>query len=128
MDAVRFLKEMKRMCKFYESCDECSLKNNQFNTCLPSPAGIVLDFVPDMVNAVEKWSKEHPQKTRLDDFKEKFPNFIQNEIGYPQMLPKSLGYCGAQDCLECDYFIEQVRDIKNSPDCRCWDLPLEDEK
>lgn len=127
MDAVRFLKEFYRMCGKYQDCTGCPVKSIRAEKQL-SCYGFQHRFPIQVVNAVEKWSKEHPQKTRLDDFKEKFPNFIQNEIGYPQMLPKSLGYCGAQDCLECDYFIEQVRDIKNSPDCRCWDLPLEDEK
>ena len=127
MDAVRFLKEFYRMCGKYKDCTGCPVKSIRAEKQL-SCYGFQHRFPIQVVNIVEKWSKEHPQKTRLDDFKEKFPNFIQNEIGYPQMLPKSLGYCGAQDCLECDYFIEQVRDIKNSPDCRCWDLPVEDEK
>lgn len=118
MDAAKFLKEMKRMCKFYESCDECSLKNNQFNTCLPSPAGIILDFVPDMVNAVEKWSKEHPQKTKLDDLKEKFPKSHFALYGaYPNSPPVLYGYCKKLECIGCEFETNRIT--------QCWDTPLE---
>lgn len=126
MDAVKFLKDFYRMCGQYNGCAGCPLQLtsakkqlscHEFQRRLPNR----------VVNIVEKWSKEHPQKTRLDDFREKFPHFIPNEIGYPQMLPKSLGYCGAQNCLDCDYFEEQTRSIKDMPDWGCWDLPVDEE-
>lgn len=128
MNTVMFLKEFYRMCDRHNNCIGCPVRirmeSLNFETCQ-----LFQRKHPDIVVAcVEDWCTAHPQKTRLDDFKEKFPNFIPNEFGYPQMLPRSLGYCGTKICLECDIFKKQIENIRNPPDWTCWDLPVDEEE
>ena len=60
MDAVEYLKTMKRMCDQYE-CNTCPLSGN--NSC-------VYDGNPEdpeeVVKIVEQWLKEHPVITNAD--------------------------------------------------------------
>ena len=118
MDAVKFLKEWRRMCI---TCD-----NNCYDACAErciAPCPVAMDEMSDeyikfTVETVERWSAEHPQKTRLDDLKEKYPHFELRNDGYPVMLPRVFGYCGIgldpADCMRCS---------KHGKDC--WDTPLE---
>lgn len=69
MDAVNFLKEFKRMCQSYQRCAICPLNDTEYCVMLP-----FYDIGEDIVRIVEQWSKDHPQKTRLQDFLEKYPN------------------------------------------------------
>lgn len=70
--------------------------------------------------AVEKWSAEHPQKTRLDDLKEKYPDVPLDDNGRLYCTPWHLGYCkGVDSCLNCNNF--------GAPLKECWDMPLEGE-
>lgn len=43
----------------------------------------------------------HPKKTRLMDFKGKYPNAPLDESGTPVLMPWSLGYCGDTSCYAC---------------------------
>lgn len=118
MDAVKFLSEWRRMC--------ITSGNNCPNCAAPCP--VCMDEMGDgrivnTVETVEKWSAEHPQKTRLDDLKEKFPNFIMKENGYPVPLPFAFGYCGRTKCAGCDHFQKQIEDMSSKP---CWDLPVDE--
>lgn len=73
MDAVKFLKEKKRMCDlFYNQalCSKCPIQKFKCGTG-------ELDDVEHMiaaVEAVEKWAAEHPAKTRQSEFLKIFPN------------------------------------------------------
>lgn len=66
MDAVEFLKEWKRMCGQDKTCNECSIRGICLYSMCSSPDSIVK--VEEIVESVSKWSKEHPRKTRLQDF------------------------------------------------------------
>lgn len=118
MDAVKFLKEYDRMCGLYnkERCAGCPLQNN---VCAFYP----LDELDNIVQVVEKWSAEHPVKTRLMDFLEKHPDaplYEYDEGEFPMMCPSVLGYCGngsTSPCCDCPYDEE--------PETFCWNLPLE---
>lgn len=121
MDAVKFLKERARMCGSYEdSCIGCEL----YKVSIESDTDCIrlLDYhFEDAVNAVEQWSKDHPQKTMMQDFFEKFPNAPKDEKegGIPKLVcPKQLGYTDIkEDCIELF-----------DGDCvKCWSRPLEDE-
>ena len=89
MDAVEFLKEKYRMCKKEGrfSCGNC--KANKF-TC----DGSFPDEAERLVEIVEKWAKEHPTKTRAQDFFEKHPNAPSNANGSPEACAGDCGYCG----------------------------------
>ena len=69
MDTLEFLKEQKRMCKAYKTCNYCPLSNNHciFNHLASD------DDNKKIVNFVEQWSKEHPRKTRQIDSISKLP-------------------------------------------------------
>ena len=114
MDAVLFLKERARMTNFCEiACFDCPMggRNNGFTD---SCSEFHKKFPEEAVAVVQKWSKEHPVKTVLDDFFEKHPKAPKNEVGRPYCCPWSVGY---QDGCEINY---------GRTDCKkCWSRPLE---
>ena len=119
MDAVKFLKELERMCDGFDvNCDGCpiyDIRKAKGDSCLKN-----LKRMPEeCVAIVEKWSAEHPVKTRLMDFLEKHPNAPLLENGLPYVLPSSLGYCPAHFCYDCPLPHEPSFDA-------CWNLPLEE--
>lgn len=65
------------------------------------------------IEIVQKWSDEHPQKTILDDLKEKYPNYhtVNNEI--PTFCPYRLGY-------------EENKKCKKFTCKECWNRPLDE--
>ena len=97
---VNFLKEIDRLCctNRYD-CDVCPLfecKNGEKHIC-----ECIYD-TPEIVEIVQKWSDEHPVKTRLDDLLEKYPNVPLNGAGTPRFDPWMLGYCDkCSDCPNC---------------------------
>lgn len=121
MDAVKYLKEKWRMIENLESgrvkgctrskCAICPLSINNNKTSKKCPEFERTE--PEKVIAlVEKWSKENPQKTMLQDFLEKYPNapLIDRR---PTVCPSSLGYVKEDEekCYEDCYW--------------CWNRPLE---
>ena len=90
MDALEFLKERKRMCYLYNGCLECPLESGD----------CTIDFsrhdvyYERIVTAVEKWSKEHPRKTKQSVFLEQFPETALDELGVITICPA---------VLSCDY-------------------------
>ena len=42
-----------------------------------------LDAIGELENDVERWTEEHPQRTRLEDFKEKYPHAMMETDGTP---------------------------------------------
>ena len=99
MDAVKFLAEFDRMCRAYQGCAGC----RAIGIC--NYMGMESDAQrQELVGIVERWSKDHPQKTRLQDFWEKYPNANLDEHGFPDFCCAKLGYvcnCGETTCEEC---------------------------
>lgn len=60
MDAVKFLEEDSRMCNTYNDCIGCPIHDKPF--CHPHDM-TTNDERKGLVNAVEKWSEEHPIMT-----------------------------------------------------------------
>lgn len=113
MDAVKFLKERKRMCDSYPIiCGKCKISEAkdglhcyEFQYTFPERA----------VAIVEKWSEEHPQETRLSQFLKCYPNAMLREDGVPmQICPWDLGISENAGCS-----------IGNCVDC--WNTPIEEE-
>ena len=75
MDAFEFLKERKRMCNSYKGCGGCPLErgNCGLNTSTSN------EECERIVATVEKWSKEHPRKTRQSVFLEQWPEASINK-------------------------------------------------
>lgn len=106
MDAVEFLKEWKRMCDNVTDCKNCPIGNQHIPYTKNDCALFSFYNGEVSVKCVEQWSKEHPRKTRLQDFIEKFPNAPLVD-GIPERFcPYDLGYnvkdCNGSDkCIKC---------------------------
>ena len=108
MDAVLFLKELDRATKNCDiDCMSCPLciENNEKN----KPCSDLTE--EENVEIIEKWSREHPIKTMMDDFFEKFPNAPKQLRGIPRICPYNCGYV-VDDWCEGDCL-------------KCWSRPLE---
>lgn len=116
MDAVKFIKEKLRMCNNIKDCKDCgfSYLNNKTNKHCET---YVKEYPEEAVAIVEKWSQEHPRKTMLQDFLEKYPKARLRDNGTPKdVCPDTLGYC--EEVLDC---------IIDKTDCvACWNRPLEE--
>lgn len=122
MDAKKFFEEAHRMCGEQAVCKECPVSGKD-TICLllglhnrPNAA----QNIDKAIEAVEKWSQEHPRKTRLQDFLEKYPNAPMGEDGLPLLAPRRVGYCGDTPCLDCEK-------AKGKPWAWCWDQEVEEE-
>lgn len=111
MDALKFFKEFKRMCNCYseEFCAGCPRKAE------PNCDELIMedDELNKLIADVEKWSKEHPQKTRLQDLLEKFPKVEIDKEGLPFFCCARLGYictCAKSTCKDC------------------WNMPVEEDE
>lgn len=124
MDAVKFLKEDERMCHTIADCATCPLSenNNKIRQCCSI---FKQEHPKEYVEIVEKWSKKHPRKTLLDDFKEKYPNANWNINDCPRFCPydvytfrfKPKCKLNCKKCKEDGVFSSE-----------CWNTPLEDIK
>lgn len=113
MDVLKFLEEFDRMCNHYVK-----------NYCKGCPRAESPDCGVDKMNKeeraklisdVEKWSKEHPKRTRLQDFLEKYPDAEVYDDGIPQVCCQILGYC--KDCINAKGVC-----------ANCWNMPVEEEE
>lgn len=112
MDALEFLKERRRLCSCYEECISCPLKGVKCN---------INNFVTDehyskIIATVEKWSKEHPIKTRQSVFLEQFPN-ARFFSGCLNACPRDVFGdtnidCNKQTCFTCkkEFWLAEVEE------------------
>ena len=112
---IDFMKELNRMCDELKArCIDCPIEYTEM--CEKTVYGYVTDdFTPErlqeIIEKIQKWSNEHPQKTYADDFFEKFPNAERIADRIPIICRRSI-YGG-----ECDKG-------KQCPDC--WNEPMEE--
>ena len=102
MDAVKYLKEKQRMCEKYMDCLDCPLdevKSKHHITCVMTEK----THSEEVVEIVEKWSAENPEKTILQDFLEKYPNATLSSKGVPIYCALHLGYLDKceENCSDC---------------------------
>ena len=69
MDAVKYVKALRRMCKSQTSCNICALYSE--NGCMGANR---CEDAEKVVLIVEQWAKDHPVKTRQSEFLKMFPN------------------------------------------------------
>ncbi len=112
MDVVRFIKEKNRMCDSSdENCTGCEIHRKKLNLCCST---YIEKYPEQAVSIVEKWSKEHPQETRLSRFLKYYPNAPLDMYGIPYTCVKIFGI------VEYEYLC--------SDDCpNCWNTPVEGE-
>ena len=79
MDAVEYVKQRDRMCDYYVNCGDCPA--DDYGGCTS------LDEIPNLVPIVEQWAKEHPVKTRQDEFLKMWPDAEIGDDGLPTVAP-----------------------------------------
>lgn len=103
MDTLKFIEERNRMCDYYTKkdgtggcadCPECD-----------SACNVVRYVTPEYIADVEKWSREHPRKTRQDVFMAHYPDAaLDNGVlrVCPRKIYKSAGInCNNTTCYLC---------------------------
>ena len=90
MDAVEYVKQRKRMCDYYGSCDDYPV--GDYERCLS------LDEIPNLVPIVEKWAKEHSVKTKMSEFLKQWPDAEIGSDGLPTVAPCQLNI----ELLQCE--------------------------
>ena len=109
MDAVKFIKERDRMCRFYHhagDCYQCPAKDCECSAL----EGMVDD--DNIVTIVEEWSAAHPRKTRQSVFLEQYPEARIGDDGVLQIYPCSISASHRNARGNC------VTMGRKFPDCR----------
>lgn len=111
MDAIEFIRERNRMCKSFgygEGCRSCPVykKGNRCTAVL---------WKEEIIPIVEKWSSEHPLKTRQSVFLEHYPNA---RMGVDKVLivppcyiePSLRSMCSEKVCADCrrEFWMQEV--------------------
>ena len=114
MDEMKFLEEKKRMCDKHEGCNECPLSkiNNRYGMV----CGSLIEVHPEeAVSIVEKWSANHPAKTRQSELLKMFPYAPTTvENGALKICPKNVDekrdFSCARPCSVClkEYWFSEV--------------------
>lgn len=93
MDAVKFIEERNRMCKSFEAvyCKGCPAFNAfEDNLYCAVDQESTLDATAQIA-IVEKWSAEHPRKTRQSVFLERYPEAnVDKSTGVLVLCPAAL--------------------------------------
>lgn len=118
MTALEFLKAKVRMTQNCNvDCLDCPLsyRNNKTGK---SCTKFIITSPEKAIEIVENWAKEHPVKTFLSDFFEKYPDAQIDDNGLPNICPYYLGYTDITDEGDCNW------------DCKkCWNREFKaDEK
>lgn len=124
MDALKFIEERNRMCDLYwqedGDCDGCPLVCTRECNELRNMVDDSGKAVGKVVKIVEKWSKEHPRKTRQDVFMGQWPEAEIDKYECLMLCPRrvSAGYrnqykdldCMNRVCSDCrfDFWMQEV--------------------
>ena len=106
MDAVKFIMEQARMCGKPGECEGCKLNESVYCTKLPQEPINKYD-AQTTVDIVERWSKEHPRKTRQDGFLAHYPDAqLATGTGNLQICPRHVYRwveinCNTTTCYNC---------------------------
>lgn len=117
MDVYEFFNEYARMFKTYrKGVTITNMYITVEGVLLPNQeVSFECSTTKDEIDKVIDWSKNHPRKTRSQDFKEKYPNADTFEDGTPKVCASVLGYCE-----KCAIVGDYSRDCDD-----CWNEPVE---
>lgn len=118
MDAVEFLKKLKRMCdknrdSCHGSCYVCEIFVKKVEKSI-SCSSFIKEYPEEAVSIVEKWSAEHPAKTRQSEFLNVFPDaeILENRAIQicPKLIEKSKEFNCRMSCDDCQekYWLAEV--------------------
>lgn len=118
MTAIEYMKIKSRITRpdNYGECDipcDCCPLSSDNNGKGVLCTSLELKYPEEAVAIVQKWAEEHPVKTLLQDFFEKFPKAKKDKDGTPTICPEEV-YGGKRNCLG----------YKNCQEC--WNRPLEE--
>lgn len=104
MDAIKFIEERNRMCKsFGPKCEGCPALNTcDDKFCCRVSVSSTLDAA-EQVAMVERWSIEHPSKTRQDVFLEQYPEANLDEHGLLWACPMNFSAAYRNSDTMCKY-------------------------
>lgn len=120
MDALKFIEERNRMCERYwqvdSDCDGCPLVYTRECNELRNMVDGSGKAVGEVVEIIEKWSREHPRKTRQDVFLEQWPNCMMGDDGIVGMCPRNIDkmyVCNLSrsgECTDCrrEFWMQEV--------------------
>lgn len=127
------MKNIKRMCKSQLYCVSCPVgllkKNDRSLSCAVTPdkkTSIWFAHWDKVKPLVDHWIEEHPVKTYLMDFKEKFPN---DSLCHHSSFYK--GYpANDKDALDalcrCNIYGDSEKKCFGFANCKdCWDMEME---
>lgn len=112
MDVLKFVEERSRMCSTYSNCKSCPLATITTN------CGEVKNITEQVINIVEKWSAEHPRKTRQSVFLQQYPEVPLNKYDgiiniKPCQMVQNYTYrdCNITDCPKCrkEYWMKEIQ-------------------
>ena len=98
MDALEFIKERDRMCRFYhhaEDCYQCPAKDCECSAM----EGMIDD--DNIVTIVEEWAAAHPRKTRQSVFLEQYPETQLDIDGVLRVCPAIISPAHRGDAGMC---------------------------
>ena len=118
MDAVKFLKERKRLCQMYEVCGRCPACRASVECIF----GITNGATPEEQSEfMEEWSATHPRKTRQSVFLEQYPEAEIDANGLLNVCPAPIFHSHRLDgggcrevhkkCAEClrEFWMQEVK-------------------
>ena len=124
MDALKFIEERNRMCERYwqvdGDCDGCPLVDTRECNEMRNMVDDSGKAVGKVVEIVEKWSNEHPRKTRQSVLLEQYPEADLDTHGLALLCPiaisaayrDSSGLCADPDreCGDCrrEFWMQEV--------------------
>ena len=115
MDAVEYIKTLRKLCKSQERCSGCVLYDKEDKCCILN----ISEYTEKSVQIVEQWAKEHPIKTRQSEFLRMFPNAqIHDDVIWmcPRCIEgKRIGCPNEKNCGDCrrEYWLAEVTDNGN---------------
>lgn len=108
MDVAEFFSEFRRMCKSSSDCAKCQYHGDKCNNAI--------ELLEKTVAVVERWSREHPRKTRQDVFLEQWPNCMMGDDDVIGMCPRNVDkmyacngllFAGCPDCRR-EFWMQEV--------------------
>ena len=111
-----FKEEMNRMCQSLEAQTLCPLKQGWVSWFCDECEGMCFQEIDFAIRTVQKWSDEHPKKTRQSKFLKMFPNAKLHFDGSLVINPCELDeafkseYCNSDNCHKCraEYWLAAV--------------------
>lgn len=119
---INFFAEAKRLCDSRTGCTADAANKEQcplFVFCKHPVITRGAEYAKKLIENLQKWSNEHPEKTYAQDFFEKFPKAQSYSDGSPVICRKII-YGEIRPPFENCYYTGACY--------RCWNEPLNDEE